>query len=365
MFSEFQNQVWTNSLTGAIVTDNTDETIDAASKKIVFTESGAWVLSTFTPIDPSSYEEISLQIYIQPTLQRTDIFKLEINGAEYFFQRYNKPGWHHILIDCQDWEDPISTIKITCLTDAIVLFFDLAGTRKVAYDSMDYDIIDAIKSAINLDYAVSTVLTENADVGSSSILLEENPYVNNTTMLQLTDGIVTEMIQLQKSDGTLSDPLVNSYDKDTTVVTALCPVISEEDQRIESDPVCGVFISDTSTFAEDVLVPVKGPNSSIGAKLKKFLGSLQITIYIDCSAKKKFLSLVRQFDDRYGERFYILLDGEKIELYQESNPVTTPDTDLGNLPRKAYFYFLEPQPITVSTKREIETINLNIESEGL
>jgi len=362
MFSEFANQIWTVSATGAAVTNNTDESIDGSSKKIVFTEADAWALSTFTSVNLSAYEEVSLQIYIKPTLSGQNIFKLEINGNEYNFTRFSRPGWHHVLIDCQGW-GAVTTIKFTSLLGATVLFVDLIGYRKVTYETMDYDVVEAIKNAISLNYNVATTLSANAPAGSRSISLASAAYINNTTMLRLTDGATTEDVQLQKSDGTLMTPLVNAYASATTVVTALCPVISEENQAIESNPVCGIFISDTGSENEDIVIPTKGV-STPGAKLKRFLGALQITVYIDCSSKKKFLSLCRQFDYSNGESFYILLDGEKVELYQEANPITTPETDLGNLPRKAYFYSIEPQPITVSTKREIETITIDLDSEA-
>jgi len=363
MFREFSNQTWTTSVTGATVTDNTDESIDGTSKKLVFTEADAWALNTFSEVNLSSWEELTLQIYVRSSLVQGNLFKITVNGQDYTFKRMPKKGWYFIPIDCQGWP-AISTIKFTALVSGVTMFVDLIGYRKVTYDSMDFDIVEAIKNAISLNVGETKTLSTDATSGSKQIILTNKSYLTNTSMLRLTDGSTSEVVQLQKIDGTLSKPLVNAYDKDTTVVTLLCPVVSEENPDIESDPVCGVLISDMGSSNEDVVVPMKG-FSSQGAKLKRYLGSLQVTVYIDCSHKKKLMSLCRQFDDANGDSFYILLDGEKVELYQEASPVSTPETDLGNLPRKAYFYSIEPQPITVFTKREIETITIDIDSEGL
>ncbi|TGN20789.1 hypothetical protein [Leptospira idonii] len=364
MFKEFENQIWTTSGVNAVVTENSDESIDGSSQKIVFSEAGAWALSTFTPIDLENYEEVSLQVYIKPTLSRQEIFKVEINGNEYSFSRA-KSGWQHVLINCQGWEDDISTIKFTSLIGSTVLFVDLIGCRKVTYETMDFDVVEAIQNKVVLDYNVSTELTLDATSGSSSLSLEPNDYIRDLTMLRLIDGPLSEEVQLELESGTLTSPLVNSYDKDTTIVTAFCPVITEESDVTEADPVCGIFISGNDSIKEDVVIPMKGV-SSTGGKLKRFLGVLNLVVYIESSSKRKLMSLCRQFENAYGETFSILLDGEVLELRQSVIPVSDfQPEEVGSLPRKSYFYSVEPQPITLSTKREIETIHIDIDSEAV
>ncbi|WP_411821219.1 hypothetical protein [Leptospira sp. 'Mane'] len=363
MFKEFEDQIWTTSGIEATVDDNTDESLDGVSKKIVFSESGAWALSTFTALDLAEYEEVTLQIYVKSTLSRGEIFKIEINGNEYAFTR-SKTGWNHILIDCQNWEDEVSTIKFTSLIGATVLFVDLIGCRKVTYDSMDFDAVDAVKNKIQLNYDVNTTLTSDATASSTSISFVPNDYIKELTVLRLTDGVTTEDVQLASESGTLTAALINSYDKDTTVVTAFCPIVSEEDEITEADPICRVIVSGNDSDSEDVIVPMKGVSFQ-GGKLKRHLGALKLAIRIDCSSKKKLMSLSRQFENNCGDSFHVLLDGERVELRKTLEPVSTFEPEEDILPNRSYFYSIDPQPLTVSTKREIETINIDIDSEAV
>ena len=76
----------------------------------------------------------------------------------------------------------------------------------------------------------------------------------------------------------------------------------------------------------------------------------------------KLVYMARQFDNKYGDRFQILLDGVPQECYLE-DVVFNETTDLGNLPRKAYFYSIDPSPVTVMRKKEIDDLTITIGSE--
>jgi hypothetical protein len=148
-------------------------------------------------------------------------------------------------------------------------------------------------------------------------------------------------------------------------VTVLCPVLSEEDVDYEPDPVCGIVITGKETNPEFEVVEMKGVTvlgvEKKNAKLKKYLGDLDVTIYLDCTSKKKLLSLARQFDNNYGDSFKILLDGGLVTVNLD-NTLSVLDSATGINPRQAYFYKISPQPITVSIEKEIDTITLNIQS---
>ncbi len=370
MFNEFSNQIWSVSPTGCVVSDNTDLSIDGSSKKIVFSEIGSYAVSTFDSAEVGTYEEVSMQLYFPGVIDQGNIFTIEINGKVCPFEKIARTssglnnglgnGWNHVLFDCTGWP-AITSFKITSLISNLIIFIDVAGYRKVDYETIDLDVTTAMKSAISLDYNVSTTLTENAKIGGNSVSLSSKAYVNNTSYIKITDGVNTEYRQLQTKGGNFEDPLLHSYNKDLTTVSIICPVLSEDYDEIEPNPVCGIKIYDQNSEYEDVPVHMKDV-STAGVKLKRFLGDLKVIIYVECSAKKKFWGLCRQFDDKYGESFNILLDGEVVTMYTE-NVVYSDTTDLGNIPRKAWFYSINPQPVTVTRKREIENFIINFESK--
>lgn len=365
MFTEFQNQTWTTSVSGATITTNTDESIDGSSRKIVFTAADAYANCAFTSFTGSSYEEVSFWIYQKQTLSQASQFKVTINSTDYEFTRL-KEGWNHILIDCSSW-GAITSLRITSLVADLIIFFDYAGYRKVSYESMDLDIVEALKSKISLSYGVTTTLAANVSAGAKAISLTSKAYINNTSLLSITDGVNTEQVYLAKQDGTLRTALTYGYASGSTV-TVLCPTLSEENLDYEPNPVCGITILGTTSEKEfhteiNKSVTVDGVEH-ISTKLKRYLGSLQLLIYIDCSSKKKLLGMSRQFDNLYGTSFKFLLDGQFVTANLD-NIVSNIDIDAGQLPRKAYFYTVEPQPITVAIKRELDTINITIDSEEI
>ena len=358
------NQVITNSASGSLIESNTDETIDGSSHKITFSEVDAYVDFAFDAIDPGAWEEISLQLYFQDTFEESDLIKIQISNKEFFFDKGKAGCWNHYLIDANQFEDPITSIRIHSLVKSTKFFFDAFCFVAATFETIDNDIVQAIENKISLNYGVETTLDEDVLAGAELVPLKSVPYIYDSTVLQITDGTNTETLRLLDSKGTVTDPLQNSYLKSNTVIRAICPPLSEDSIYADANPICGIRIFDSGTEHEDVLVPMvnAGQNSALGAKLKQYPGRISIIIYIDCSSKSKVLSLSREFDHKYGNGFYIFLDGTKVALYLE-NVIFSDITDLGNNPRKAYFYSVEPQPITLSRKRDIDNLTLDVISE--
>jgi hypothetical protein len=357
MFTEFANQAWTVSNASKVtVSDNTDFSIDGSSKQIVFTGGlNEYATLTFDSIDVSQWEEISMQMNNSRILSTGNIFKLTINGNDYSFKNL-KNDWNHILIDSQAMSS-ITTIKITCLTsDTLTIFFDYAGYRKVTTQKMDTDILDALKSQISLSYGVSTTLAADVTAGDTSISLTSSAYIYDTTVLSITEGSTTETVSLLKRDGTLKDAIVNSFTSAGAVVTATCPTEIEDYADIEPDPVCGIAVTDLSTIDWHETIQTKD-----GAKAKKYIGDLGITIYIDSTSKLKVLELSREFAKNYGKEFVFLLDGERVNIYMEDELFI--DDEIGNNPRKSFFYRIDTNPIQLSRKVEIDTLNITLESQ--
>lgn len=358
MFIEFTNQVFTESdVTKVTVSDNTDFSIDGTSKKIVFgLQSGnEYVDIDFDEIDLTDYEEICFHLYVQKKLGNDDLFVITVDGTDYTFKSFRNRGWNFVIVDARDLTT-ISNIRLTTLVSGIVYFIDYIGARVVNYDTMDIDILQALQNHISLDYDVSTTLSSSLVEGSKEISLTSSAYVYNTTRLQVTDGANTEIVNLV-GDGELQEAIVNSY-ASGSAVTALCPVLLEEYEDIEPDPVCGIVMTDMATSKQDCMIKV-----SDGVVQKRFLGSIGITIYVDCSSKKKVLQMAREYQNKYGYRFAFLLDGEYVDIYLESESFL--DDEIGNNPRMAWFYRVEPQPVTIATKVTIDTFNITIESEDV
>lgn len=357
MFSEFANQVWTTSPTGVAITNNTDMSIDGSSKKIIWTESGKVATLTYTGVTLSNYEEISLYLYLQDTLYQ-DLFTLAVGGITLTFKKrdFIRGQWNHILIDCSHMTSPSTTMVFTSLVPNLILFADYIGYRKVTYNA-DMDVITALKNHINLDYGVASTLTASAAIGDTQVLFGRSGiagYITDTTALQIDNGAGTiETVYLKDDEGNLIEPLVNNFNSGA-IVRAICPVLSEDYNEITVDPVCGIKIYDMDTDRQRMVMRAK--NTS---KIKEYLGSLGVLIYIDCRSKKKLLQMSREYNKKYGKEFQFLLDGEQVDIYMESSAFT--DDVIGNNPRMAYFYKIEPQPYLLTNPPAITTITLATE----
>ncbi len=358
MFFEFENQVWTPSDASVVVTNNTDTSIDGSSKKIVWTDAvNKYVTLGFDAADLSTYEEISFHIFIKDHLSMDDFLRITIDGVNYDFDRseFRRGKWNHILIDCSSMGS-ISEIVIQSLIENLTILIDYLGYRKVT-DESDVDIITALKDHINLDYDVETTLSAAAFSGDGSISLTSSAYVTDTSVLEIDDGAGTiETVYLADKSGTLIDPLTNDF-SNGSVVRVICPVLGEDHDSVEPDPICGIKVYDVGVNKQDTVEKVKG-----GSKIKEYLGELGILIYIDCSSKRKLFQMAREFNRKYGKEFQFLLDGEQVDIYIDASLFA--DSEIGNNPRMAYYYRIEPQPYIVAN--HITTVNtLTVQSVGL
>lgn len=352
MFQEMTGQIWTGSDGTVAIENNTDISIDGSSKKITWTATDeASVTIGFDEIDPGLWEEISLHIYLAGQLTDDDLFKVTIDGEDFTFDRTDLrfSQWNHIIFDCSDM-DPITEITITSLLTDLILFVDYLGVRKVTYNC-DVDIIEALKDQITLDYDVATILSADADAGDENISLTSSAYVSGTSILELDDGAGTEeTVELINTSGDLNAALTNSFSSGDEV-RVICPIRSEDYDEVEPDPICGIKVFDVTAERREDIEMLKN-----GIKIKEYLGTIGIAIYIDCSFKKKLLQLVREYNRKYGNEFRFLLDGERVDIYMDNSVFA--DGFIGNNPRMTYYYRIEPSPYLFAkcTPRTTDTI---------
>ena len=355
MFQELESQVWTPSSGDVVISNNTDTSIDGSSRKIVWSASGETVTISFDSVTFSSYEEISFYIAVAEQIG-TDLFTVTIDGNTYTFSRDDlqfRGKWNHVLIDCTEI-GATSSIVITSLVESLTIFIDYIGYRSASYDC-DIDVIEALKDHINLDYDVSTTLSDDAEAGDNSISLNSTDYINDSTVLELDDGAGTiETVDLLSKDGDLSESLTNAFSSGDTV-RAICPVRSAEYDNLESDPICGIVVYDYLVDKQDTVVMTKS-----GSKIKQYLGALGLCIYIDCTSQEKLLKMAREFNRKYGEEFTFLLDGERVDIYLDTSLYN--DAMLGTNHRMAYYYKFEPQPYTYVNRAQITTFTVTVDS---
>jgi hypothetical protein len=353
-FTEFANQNYAPSLGSVVITNNTDYSIDGSSKKIVWSNGlNETCTITFDSVTLSNYEEISFYLDQADFISEGNVFKITVGGIDYNFERLNR-GWNHVLIDCSGI-GATTTIIITSLVTNLTLFLDVLGYRKVNYDC-DIDIIEALKNHISLDYNVSTTLSASVTAGATSISLTSQTYINDTSRLEIDNGVgTTEEVELINKSGKLLNAITNSFTSGDTV-TVLCPTLSQSYDSAEPDPICGIVAYDKQSVKENYIETVRD-----GYIHKFYTGALGILIYIDCTSDKKLFQLSREFDFKYGEMFQFLLDGELIDITLEN--VVYSGAIVGNNPRVAYYYNIDPQPIKDAANVAIDTINLTVESE--
>ena len=356
MFEELAGQSWVANDTTGTIANSTDTSIDGSSRKLTWvTTTNGYVTITFTSIDLSEWEELSFHVYLAGSLSEDDIFRITIDSETFNYSRYDfvPSKWNHMLLDCSNM-GVVTTMTITCLVTDLVMFIDYIGVRKVTFN-MDVDIIEALKDHIHLDYDVATTLSANATAGDESISLTDITYINDTAVLEIDNGAGTvETVELISKTGSLSEALANSFSSGNEV-RAICPVRSEDYDSLEPDPICGVKVFDITADRREDIISMKN-----GTKVKEYLGHIGIVIYIDCSSKKKLLQMAREFNKTYGNEFQFLLDGERVDIYMESDVFN--DGELGSNPRMAYYYRIEPQPYLLMNSVQSVTNTVNIES---
>jgi len=360
-FNEIENDVWTESDTSVVVSNFVDASIDGSSKKIVWTDAeNEYVTISFDAVDLSEWQELTMYVFMRDQMTDGSIFRITIDGNNYDFSREHLiPGkWNFLVFNCANMGD-VSSIVITCLVENLTLIVDYIGYRKVAYD-MDVDIINALKNHINLDYDYSTILSANVAAGAVEISISDtlSEFITDTSILEIDNGSgTTEIVELNSRSGELSDSIVNSFLAGAEV-RVLCPIRGEDYDSMEPDPICGIKVYDIAVDKQDTIMVAKN-----GVKLKQYLGSLGILIYIDCNSKKKLDQLVREFNFKYGKEFQFFLDGEKVDIYLESSLFS--DSAIGNNPRMAYYYRLDPQPYLLVDFGYIDDLTLTVESGGI
>ncbi len=355
MFTEFTNMTWTPSSSKVDITNNTDFEIDGSSKKIVWTDGNAETVTIgFDSINLNNYEEISFYLSQSFVNLPSILYTITVGGQTYSFENIVVKGWHHVLIDCSAL-GTVTNIVITAATDNLTLFIDVLGVRKVDYTN-DIDVLTAVKEKISLDYNVSTTLATDLASTAMSVSLTSSKYVNNTSVIEVDNGSGTTVeLQLANKGGALKSSPGTAFSSGDTV-NVLCPTVMGDYDNTEPDPVCGVTFFDKRVGNNEVYISYLN-----GTAHKIFTGALGVLVYIDCSSKKKLLQLISEYNYNYGERFKILLDGELVFVLLETAQFV--EDSIGNNPRMAYFYYIEPQPITIAKTVEISTLTLTVDSE--
>ncbi len=356
-FAEFTNQVYTPSAATITITDNTDFSYNGVSSKLLKWVAGTNETATlvFDSVDLSGYEEISFQAHMTDLFATSTVFKITINGNEYLYNKFERRGWNHLLIDCRSL-GATTTIVITSLVPNLTLFIDYIGYRKVTHER-DTDVLDAFKSKISLDYDQSTTLTADVAAGASTVALAQKYYTYDHSFIELDNGAgIKEQVQLLSRNGTLIKSLVNAFSSGNTV-KAICPTLGDEHTDVEPDPICGVTFFDRTP---DKRLDMVQTNTKM--KRKMYTGTLGVLVYINCTSERKLLQLSREYDFKYGERFQILLDGEKVDIILENSTYVT---DLiGNKPRATYFYRIEPGSYFVKASEYISNPVVVVQSEA-
>ena len=365
MFNLFQNTAWTESDDSLItIATNTDSSISGSSTSLTFASAAnEYVDFSFTGVDMSQWQEIVMWVYVKDQLTADNILRITIDGNDYDYSRSNlrsirsHNGWKQLVFDCSNM-GTIYSIRFTSLVQNLTLFVDYVGYRKVDY-TVDIDLILALKNHINLDYDVDATFAAAASAGDTEVTISSMAYLTNNSHLELEDGSGNiEPAQVESLAGTtvtMGTAITGTYSiGDDIRVT--CPVRAEDYDQMEPDPICGIKIYDKDTKrTPDILSTKNGP------KYVEYLGNLGIIVYIDCSMKKKLLQLCREYDNKYGEEFEFLLDGDKVTAYIEDSTYT-PDI-IGNNPRMAYYYRIEPQPYSQINFGYTETLTLTVQSE--
>ena len=365
MYSLFANLTYVESdNTKITIADNTDFSIDGSSKRIAFVDAeDEYVTVGFTEVDLTNYEELCFYGYTTPVLGTTPVIKVTIDGVDYELKQLNErrssvnQKFFFLQFDCSEITT-ISSFRITCLRSDLILFFDMPLYRKAGLDTIDTDILTALQAHISLDYDQDTTISEAGVLGEKYITLADDSYINDTSKIIIDDGVNSQTVNIVGIDNLdieLEDALAYNF-ANATPVSVLCPVKAGKVSDVVNDPVCGIIISDKQLAKEDEYVKMESGQS----KLKRFLGALEVLIYVEASSEKKALYLARQFEQAYGDAFQFLLDGELVEVYQIDSDYI--GKEIGGLARSSYLYEIYPQGITLAIGKAITTHTLTVGS---
>lgn len=350
MFYEFQNMIYSSA--NCVITDNTDFSVSGSSKKIEFPSEGDELSIGFTSVDISGYDEISMQLYTTPNVgDKRNIITITIGTDTFSFDATSGKNFNHILFDALPYT-AIDEIKITSNVDGLVIFLDVIGYRQATFENVDKDVLKALADHISLDFGQETTLRRSASSGSKQIYLTSRQYIFPHTRVLLSD---TEEVDLVDRSGKLKTELTTGHSSGASVKIQV-PVLWGNYKKIDNDPVCGILIYDRDTRK----TPVHQQLNGVGKK-KWYLGNIYILIYIECSSENKLLQVARQYEFKYGEQFSFLLDGQVVEISIEGAGEFSPSM-IGNKPRMAYRYVIQPQPCLKSRRVAIDSLTLTMGS---
>ena len=350
MFSNFASIVWSGTGTSA---NETDYSLSGQSRKITFSALNQTAIMSFTPVNLSAYEEITLQILYSPRidLDSNSLISITVGTDEFTIDVSDrKPGWNHILIDCAKYTN-LSSITFTCKCAGLVMLVDLIGYRKTTHETLTTDLVTALKNKIALTYDVTTTNTAAIVAGSNSISYT-SPYIFENSQIQVNDITHTETHRLIDKQSTDSN-FAFSYAIDSTI-TAKCPTVGEDSYNY--DPVCGIVVTNMEPSYDDFT-----EKTLDGAKWKNYISQATLLVYIECSSKLKLHNLSSQYNENYGTWFNIILDGEIVEVSLDTTAYNAGELD--TVPRQAYYYNIMPQPVTMSKRFNISTFNLTMGSK--
>ncbi len=350
MWYEFANKVYTPDA-GASVANNTDWSISGTSKKFAFTSIDDEVVLTFTQVDVTSFDEISMQLYTTPNVNgNTDVLEIEIDGEVYSFDEMSKE-FHHILFDTTGLND-LTEIIFRAKVDNLVVFLDLLGYRKTNYGQNIEDVLSSIANKITIDYNVSTTLNANLSTGATKISVANSQYMRQNTMILIDN---TEYAVLTDNNLNLQKPITGSFSSGDAV-KIIVPIKWGDNKTINNDPVCGVLMYDLANRRKEYVNQYMQQGY---VKKKVFLNEIYIIIYLECHSKKKLFEMIEKYEFNYGEQFNFILDGEKVELISVDSGTLLPDM-IGNYPRMSYRYSFKPQPLLIERRKQIDDMTLNL-----
>lgn len=312
MFNDIQNITF-DYVGSVLAAQNLDFPLvknDTHSYKISFSGAGTCNIN-FNQL--TGHDDITLYIYRPPSFTNLTV---SINAHDYAVE--TKPGWRRLVFNLSE-----NVSKISIVSDgAINIFIDKIGSRKVSY-SMEDDMVNDFVNQISISPNISTTLAAN--LSGRSIKITDDSKVTDVSRIKIGNDI------LQMSDyETIDTDSPNPHSLGDTV-NLLCPTIKGDDKTLPN-PCVAVAVYDESGLKERAVIHTEDGDVS-GVRLP------DIGIMVAVMSKIYFGQLKRQYSQKYGEDFYLYIDGEKRQVLSESF-ITNLDDDGNN--SVSYFYRIKP-----------------------
>lgn len=312
MFNDASNLVFSFSLTGSKVA-NTDypliKGLTNHSHKITMV-AGEVLTIDFDQL--SGHECISFYVY-KPASTSTLTF--EIFGDTYTVE---KNGWNRIIINNSS---NISQLIFNSSAN-ISFFLDKLGGRLTRYE-MDEDIRDQFADQISIITTTQTTLS--ADLSGRSISLTSRQGFTENSTIKIGNDIL-KLVNFE----TLKEASPNPHLSGETVYL-IVPTETEVDKELPN-PSIAISIYDNS--GRKLRGTVNGNNGQInGVRMAK------VGIAVSVIGRKFFHSIKRQYEEKYGDEFFLYIDGEKTQIVSESDTM-----GLENDGNKSHIYFYRVSP---------------------